>query len=330
MTHGSHLVFRCDASPEMGTGHIMRCLTLADVWRDDFGGTATFCCANLWPGLQQRICDAGHAVIDIDDDHPLTVADITSCSEAIALVVDGYQFDQCYRKALAESVSNIVTFRDAESEVSGARLVIDTSPIAKAPEDADAMYLCGPDFALISPGVLRARTAPCSPDGILITFGGSDPHGMSLPVTRSVRDILPETPLHVVVGAGVAQPDTLISALGTIPNTNVSHDLPSLGTAIRNATLVITAAGSSLYEVAALSRPMVLVITEDNQSALGEIDWAHVIDVRGNADSAPAISSAAARLFKVPEKMNAIAERASKLVDGRGAHRILEKIQSMG
>lgn len=329
MTNGSHLVFRCDASPAMGTGHVMRSLTLANVWRNEFGGAATFCSVDLVPSLERRICDAGHAVIRLDDDQPSTIIDIASSNGASAIVLDGYQFGPRYRNALAASANLLVAFRDAGSDVSGADLVIDTSPIARAPKDTKTIYLCGPDFALISADILQARSAPCTPDGILITFGGSDPRGLSLPVANRLREKLPEAPLHVVVGGGVSHPDTIIEPLKAIPNTFVSHDLPSLGPAIRNAAMVITAAGSSLYEVAALSRPMVLVITEDNQSALGQLDWARIIDVRGSTDAAHAISSAATSLFQTPEMMLALAEHAAKIVDGRGADRVLEKLRSM-
>lgn len=326
MSSSSHLVIRCDASPEMGTGHLMRCLTLADVWHQDFSGAVIFCCLELTGTLERRIVDAGHAVIHLENDHPGAVIDIAEPLDAKAIILDGYQFDQEYRQSLASSDTKVLTFRDAGSEASSADIVIDTSPSATAPVQTDIVYLCGPDFALISPEIVKSTQISVSPKGILITFGGSDPHGLSLPIAKSISASAPDTHMHVILGGGVKDADAVLEQLMEIPNISASHDLPSLGPAIMNAQLVVTAAGSSLYEVASLGRPMVLVITEDNQSALGTIDWAHVIDVRGKDAAAADISAAALKLYNDPAMMEALAARASSVVDGKGAHRVLETL----
>ncbi len=328
MNSSSHLVFRCDASPEMGTGHVMRCLTLADVWHQDFAGSATFFCLELAGTLGQRILDAGHAVIHLEDDHPDAIVDIATSRNTAAIILDGYHFDQAYRQSLASSATKVLTFRDAGSDVSGAHIVVDTSPSAVAPQGIETTYLCGPEFALVSPKILKSRLIPGSPDGILVTFGGSDPYSLSLPVAKSISASAPDTHTHVVLGGGVKNADAVLDQLTNIPNISTSHDLPSLGSAIMNAQLVITAAGSSLYEVAALGRPMLLVITENNQSALGTIDWAHLIDVRGNDAPATLIAATALETFNNPRLMHTFASRAANMVDGRGAHRILEVIKA--
>ncbi len=335
MTGQSHLVFRCDASPYMGTGHAMRCLTLANVWRDEFGGTASFCCAEIAANLEDRIKNHGHLVIQVDNDAQSqdgaeTLVHIASSQNARAIIIDGYQFDKGYRAPLAAAPFNVVSFRDAGSETFGANIVIDTAPHASAPKKSAAVYLCGPSYALVAPHILEARRPESAPKGILITFGGSDPHLLSAPVAKAIRNALPDIPIHVVLGGGVENAAEISRELSRIPIVSVSHDVPSLGAAIVGAELVISAAGSSLYEVAALARPMILAITEDNQSALGALNWAETIDVRSNADGPQLIADATARLYRNKTLITELGTRASTVVDGNGARRILERILSLG
>ena len=93
--------------------------------------------------------------------------------------------------------------------------------------------------------------------------------------------------------------------------------------------MVVTAAGSSLYEVAALARPMVLVVTQDNQSELGALNWAKIIDVRDNPQAAEMIAEMAVGLFRDAAEMNEISKRAAHIIDGKGAHRILSRIKML-
>lgn len=333
----SHLIFRCDSSPEMGTGHVMRCLTMAEVWRNDFGGTATFCCAQLSGSLEDRINSSGHSIVWLGTDHDFVdsgagLLEASMQHNAAAILIDGYHFDRSYREPLKSSPIKVATMQDAGSETYGADMVIDASSAATIPASADGkktVYAFGPQFALVAPSILAAQKIQVKPQGILITFGGSDPHGFSMPVANAIRSNLTDVPIHVVLGGSVKNAEDVTHALAKTPNITVSQDVASLGPAIVGAEMVVTAAGSSLYEIAALARPMVLVVTEDNQSELGVLNWAKVIDVRNNPYAVKTIAETAMDLFQDTAEMNEIGKRAAQIIDGKGAHRVLSQIKML-
>src|SRR4051812_29101308 len=106
-----HLLIRADASVRMGSGHLMRCLALAQAWRAR-GGSVTFLshCENT--RLRSRIEAAGHDFLPLEIPHPdpldlrttLSVLDGSGIEAPQAatdwLVLDGYHFDSSYQQAV--------------------------------------------------------------------------------------------------------------------------------------------------------------------------------------------------------------------------------------
>src|SRR5947209_10124385 len=109
MSSPPRLLFRADADPRMGTGHLMRCLALAQAWLD-LGGEATLLTACALPELNARTIAEGVRVeplavpagSDADAERTRT---ITAELGAEWIVLDGYHFSpEFQRRVRGESL----------------------------------------------------------------------------------------------------------------------------------------------------------------------------------------------------------------------------------
>ena len=96
-----NLVIRADANANIGTGHLMRCLALAQAWQSH-GGKAIFVTACESDGLRNRLAEEGFEVIPLVTTHP-DPGDWASSSELLMMhpgswvVLDGYHFVPSYQ-----------------------------------------------------------------------------------------------------------------------------------------------------------------------------------------------------------------------------------------
>ncbi len=109
------LLIRADASPDIGTGHVMRCMALAQAWQDA-GGRALFAATSITPAIKNRLslewCElvAVSATAGSLQDAQETIGIAKSCG-AEWIVVDGYHFGQEYQRDL-KSAGRKVLFLD--------------------------------------------------------------------------------------------------------------------------------------------------------------------------------------------------------------------------
>ena len=105
------LLIRADGSLAIGTGHVMRCLALAQAWRDA-GGDAVFAMADATPALEERLRNEGFEVARA----AVQVGSVADAEETAQLahkhgaswvVVDGYEFGEGYQASLKKRGSRL-------------------------------------------------------------------------------------------------------------------------------------------------------------------------------------------------------------------------------
>ncbi|PWC30978.1 UDP-2,4-diacetamido-2,4,6-trideoxy-beta-L-altropyranose hydrolase [Azospirillum sp. TSO22-1] len=337
------VLIRADAGVDIGTGHVMRCLALAEALAAR-GAAVRFLCARLTAPMEARLHGAGFPVATIDAE-PGSDADAAAVRAALraeapmALVVDGYGFGSAWRRAVRGAASVVFAFDDlAELPDLAADLVANAGPAAAtlpygrvAPE---ARRLLGPAYFPMRAELaarLPAEGEAAGGDRLLVSFGGSDPAGLSAPFLKAVRARLDDaTGVDLVAGGSAPRLDAVRAAAAAWPCVALHIDTHDMAGLMRRAGLAVAAAGGTLLELAAFRVPMVLAVVADNQApgarAAEAAGWAVAVDVRGGAGGAEHLAEAAAALWRDAERRAAMARTMRGAVDGRGAERLAEAL----
>jgi UDP-2,4-diacetamido-2,4,6-trideoxy-beta-L-altropyranose hydrolase len=288
------LVFRADASSNIGTGHVMRCLTLADALRAS-GADSLFLCRPMEGDLIGAIRARGHRVRALPECAPHVAADWTGedqvgdaecCSSALAhepkadwFVVDHYGLDYIWESMMRPFCRRLMVIDDLADRAHDCDLLLDPGLGRCEADYADllpptATRLLGPQHALLRPEFAAHRTESLARrvtpalKRILVTLGGSDSEN----VTCKVLDALDSAPLPagveitVVMGPSAPWLDAVrLRASAMRAPTLVLSGVSNMARLMTDSDLAIGAAGSTAWERCCLGLPSIQMVLADNQ-----------------------------------------------------------------
>lgn len=337
-------VFRADASPAIGTGHVIRSRTLAQAlaargWATMLATHAVpDALVDTWPGGAASIVRLpADAAFDAE---PALIT--SSVGHGAALVVgDHYGLAGAW-------------FEDIRRDQPGAVLLaIDDLAIGTWPVDvvlnqnlgvepdsyaglvsAGARILLGPRFSLVRPEFAALRERGRARDGqvdrLLVFMSGAD----RADVTRRAATALAsqDRPFDVVVGGAYEHLPALRDLLAGTPRSTLHVNTDSMAELMDRADLAVGAPSSASWERCALGLPTVLITLADNQVEVGrELDriGAGLALGRHASVTAPDIADAVQSLSADPERVAAMSRAAAQVTDGRGTQRVLHEIESL-
>ncbi|OYY95898.1 MAG: UDP-2,4-diacetamido-2,4,6-trideoxy-beta-L-altropyranose hydrolase [Hydrogenophilales bacterium 28-61-23] len=334
------VAFRADASVQIGAGHVMRCLTLADKLLER-GARTRFLCRPSPGHLGDLILARGHALDWLPDAMP----DAAASSQALAvgaphdwLVVDHYALGADWERAQRGLVESILAIDDLADRMHDCDVLLDQNLQTGHRYDgllpADCRVLLGPSYALLRPEFQRARVAIApgldSVGNILVCFGGSDPLDLT-GLTLDALDRLERFDLLVEVVVGQAYPycDRLKARCATRPGTHFHCQADDLAGLMARADLAIGASGVVTWERACVGLPALAITFADNQrpiaaaaQAAGMLTW--VGDA--GAVSAERLAEAIVALLDAPAQRKAMRQACLEMVDGAGCGRVVEAL----
>jgi len=334
------LVIRADASAEIGAGHVMRCLALAKAWQNT-GGSVTYLMAECVPALEEKLAGEGVAVRRIAA-APGTPADAEQTAAAASrasaawLVVDGYRFAPDYVRKLKAAGLRILFLDDDGRFDSYSADVILNQNISARPAMYDkrepfTQLLLGPEYILLRPEFLaepRAREHPAVGRKVLLTMGGSDPENVTGKVLTALSCVQRDVESRVVIGSGNQRLEELQALAATLaPGVKLECSPENMAPLMGWADVAISGAGSTCWELAHMGLPaIVIALSVDQQgiaNALAEREIAISLGWHANL-SEERISDVLVRLLNDRELRCAMSQRGQKLVDGRGAARVVK------
>jgi UDP-2,4-diacetamido-2,4,6-trideoxy-beta-L-altropyranose hydrolase len=354
-----HVAIRVDASAAIGTGHLKRCLSLAQAMAEA-GAHTLFVCRLLDSVAAHMLATQDVAVHWLPAPHsafkPVDIAaphatwagvssadDVQQTVHALAewhpdwVVVDHYAFDACWHRPVRQAL--------------GCRLLV-IDDLADRPIDADALldhnwdadhrrkyaarvqrsltWLTGPRHALLAPVYRWAPrcTLRAEVRSIGIFLGGTDPGGASARAVQACRAAGFGGPLEVVSTLVSPHLPDLRLVCAADSATTLTLDEPDLAAFFARHDLQIGAGGGATWERCCVGAPTIGLVLAANQAVivpaldrLGALRAARFDDVPEAADL-PALSTVLCQLVPDAAARAALGQRATTLVDGRGAQRV--------
>ena len=352
--------FRVDSSLEIGAGHVMRCLTLADALREQ-GAECIFVSRGNEGSQLARIEASGHRLAALpvangdfeqDEGAPAHAAwlgagwseDARQTQSALGatrpdwMVVDHYGIDARWERELARRCGRLMAIDDLADRAHDCALLLDQTLGRAASEYAAlvprhgllltgaAQALLRPEFAAARESALERRTE-ARLRRLLVTMGGTDPANATGRVLAAIaaEPALAGLEISVVMGGASPWLEAVRAQLSAMAqHTELHVDVPAMAPLMQAADLAIGSAGTTSWERCCLGLPAILLVLAENQRTV-----AAALARAGAALVMPEFSALAGQVRALrddPAALARMALAAAHVTDGLGAARVREKL----
>jgi len=327
------LLIRVDASPQIGAGHLMRCIALAQAWQT-IAGPVAFAVHRTGMPWRDRLASVGLSINWLEHTQPQR--EDLSATLALAhdlgvewLVLDGYHFDPAYQEGARASGLRLLVIDDVahQSRYSADILLNQNLDAERLRYRAgpNTELLLGPRYALLRQEFLgwQRWDRSISPVArrVLVTMGGSDPDNVTEAIVDALREFA-ELDVAAILGAGHPRaPDGMTLRSTAERGTRYLRDVRNMAEVMAWADVAISASGSTVLELAFMGLPSLLLTLAANQEGVAAA--AHRRGVAVSLAAPAAIAGALRRLLPDPERRAAMSRQGRELVDGEGAIRVV-------
>jgi len=265
------VLFRADGNPQIGLGHVMRCLALAEMLGPTYN--RRFAIVQPAPAVVKLIEEKGVETVWLANSDDL----FTVVNSDEVLVLDGYAFDNQYQLICRDMARALVYIDDLVTGHQVADVVINHAGGLTANDfqaEPYTQFFLGPLYAMLRPAFFAPKTPIPLEGPIFVSLGGADPSNTTLQVLEGLLVcfglLKQEWRVHVVVGP-MQQNRPAIEALQ--PQFKHLHLLSNLTgeqmvAELTKCQLAITACSTVAYEVCSIGRPLIAIQTADNQTGL--------------------------------------------------------------
>jgi UDP-2,4-diacetamido-2,4,6-trideoxy-beta-L-altropyranose hydrolase len=345
-------LFRVDASSAIGSGHLMRCLTLAKALQQS-GWSIVFACRAHPGNLIQWLRKQSFDVIELTQPKETTATDyaawlgVTEQQDAAELllqlqqpvdllVIDHYGLSKEFELAMTGFFHKLLVIDDLANRFHHCDYLLDQNLYPKLQSryetlvNKEAQLLLGPSYVLLRPEFAKLRrTADVNRLCFLVFYGGTDELNLSS-LTINALQQLQKTDFHadIVIGLANRHKAELEQLCAEDDRFKLHIQTPHMAELMSKATLMIGAGGSTHWERCALALPGLVVTLAENQVAstlcladAGACSYiGHGLDL-----TASRLTQAVQQLLDNPEQLERMSKQAKQLVpEGGGCVAIVD------
>ena len=357
-----NIVIRVDASIEMGTGHVMRCLTLADEFKKQ-SITSRFICRNINGHMGKLIRSKGYEVVLLPSPESKDIKtsnnakwlrvsveqDANETSDALGdqidlLIIDHYGIDYRWHEILRPRVKKIFVIDDLADRQLDCDFLLnqnigyDTSSY-KGLVPSQCQLLIGVHFILLRPQfsqyrvkTIGARLKVNEVKRILIFMGGYDPRGLVSQIVKALSQVQMRNQINfdLIVNETLPTLELLLEQIKAdgLPITLLTN-VDNMAEVMSIADIAIGAGGSASWERCCLGLPTLLISIADNQ----QNNVRHLVAKKAAIDlgdrdclSTKVLIDALDGIISKPELVNNMTKHALNICDGLGVYRVVQKL----
>lgn len=340
------LYIRADANATIGSGHVMRCLTIADAMKKK-GIESTFIIADK--EAEDLIQSYGFPTICLEstwgnlDNETSKLLSLINEVNIDKILIDSYYVTQSYLKDIGND-TKVIYIDDLNQFVYPVDLLINYNVYAKN-KGYDRNYYLSQTKLLLGCDFIPLRTEFQGIQGtinekvadILITTGGSDPYNVAGSILAFIihKEWYRTIRFHIVVGRFNNNIEELNKLVKDSDNIILHHNVSKMSELMLECDIAISAGGSTVYELCACGVPSISYSFADNQlEAIKELDKLGVIYYAGDVrnDLNICLTNIEGRIIQyISDEIlrKRISQKMKSMVDGLGADRIAEQIYDM-
>lgn len=253
MENKRKILFRADAGVEIGYGHFIRTLALADMLKDDF--ECVFYTQSP-SEYQRKECEKVCHLVELPADETRFQLFLDNLKGTEIVVLDNYFYTTDYQKAIKEKGCKLVCVDDMHDMHYVADVVVNQSPVKESEFDREPytkLYL-GIDYEILRKPFLQPLSGKSRNNNVIVCFGGADPLHLTNKIVSLLIDI--DAPYHIV---------TILGDAATLTENNREHiEIRSKLSAEQMADMFETSAfgilSASTVSLEAMSRQLPLMI----------------------------------------------------------------------
>ena len=358
-----NIAIRVDSSTEIGSGHVMRCLTLAEGLREK-GAAVHFICKKLPGNLSgfiegkrfsihytehkgNEVCLPDHLVLlkaQQNADARLTSSILKKIGPVDWLIVDNYALDEEWERAVASLTKRLFVIDDLADRRHYCDLLLDQN----INRDNDVRYkslvpfqcrlMLGPSYALLRPEFTQARKQlrkrRSTVHRLLIFFGGTDTTNETEKTLKAIQQCgVSGLQADVVVGASNRHADRIKELCASIPGFEFHRQVSMMSKLMTDADCAIGAGGTTTWERCCLGLPSFVVTVAQNQERITEImaEKGFVLYLGKSSEvTVQHITDALKFGLDNPYLLESMSTRSLSLVDGHGTDRVVRTLSGSG
>lgn len=329
--------FRTDGGGAgLGLGHLMRCIAIAEAFKDQ-DVASCFVCKNFPAGIQ-LIEKYGYEVRPIPADSSAE-EDLKKSEELLndvdIIIADSHKFSSAYLIGLIQQKKIVAFLDDMMNQELPINVVIGNAYATRQAYgnllSSNTTLLAGSEYLPLRKEFQRLsrRILTNSVNRILVTLGGEDAENITQLVVVALSGLDWNVTVDILLGVAYKHEEQLMKALSSYPHKYQIHkNITDVVELFFQTDIAITAAGSTVWELAACGTPMVVIQTAQNQDKL--VGYLHknklglVLGWYNSLSSSDIVRGL--QSIENPQFRNMQSRKGQDLIDGFGAERISDAL----